>query len=379
MANISFKLYQFIKKTLKSRSLNFVQALYKGRLPSLKVNLKNELHTETFQNLGLNKLTPNELENLNHYLTNRPRSFLDAFPFCQGDSKLTWTFKTTKVLKEKTKLSFLTLSTIFQNEADFLEEWLEYHRLQGTDHFLLYNHFSTDNYLEVLGPYIEKGLVTLIEWPYVDYPKAQLDAYSHALTYLEGKTTWAAFIDIDEFLVPHEKDTTVEFLKDYEEFAGIAINWQLFGTSNLEILPKKALLIEHLTKKFASSFHDPKWNSNHYTKCILKPSLIDKTCYSPHIFKPLEGYKICDPDKHILKETDVSNPRMPLSKIQLNHYWFRTHDWFYKNKVERRRLVGESYSSEKLDLLIKSANEVEDRSILKFLPDLKKALQSACH
>ena len=37
---------------------------------------------------------------------------------------------------------------IFQNEAPYLKEWIEYHRLIGVEHFYLYNNGSTDNYDE---------------------------------------------------------------------------------------------------------------------------------------------------------------------------------------------------------------------------------------
>ncbi len=54
---------------------------------------------------------------------------------------------------------------IFKNESVFLKEWLEYHLLIGVEHFYLYNNFSEDNYQDILAPYIEKGQVTLTEWP----------------------------------------------------------------------------------------------------------------------------------------------------------------------------------------------------------------------
>ena len=57
-----------------------------------------------------------------------------------------------------------SLCLIFKDEAPYLKEWLEYHLLIGIDHFYLYNNNSSDNYLEVLGPYIEDGTVTLINY-----------------------------------------------------------------------------------------------------------------------------------------------------------------------------------------------------------------------
>ena len=56
------------------------------------------------------------------------------------------------------------ICSMFKNEAKFLKEWIEFHRLIGAEHFYLYNNESTDNYLEVLKPYIDKNIVELIDW-----------------------------------------------------------------------------------------------------------------------------------------------------------------------------------------------------------------------
>ena len=64
----------------------------------------------------------------------------------------------------------LALCAIFQNDAPFLQEWIEFHKLQGVEHFYLYNNRSQDEFKEVLAPYVESGEVTLVEWPFT-YPE----------------------------------------------------------------------------------------------------------------------------------------------------------------------------------------------------------------
>src|SRR5579883_479648 len=59
----------------------------------------------------------------------------------------------------------LSIVAIFRNEKPYLREWIEYHRLVGVDHFYLYNNKSSDGSLEVLSPFIARGIVTLIDWP----------------------------------------------------------------------------------------------------------------------------------------------------------------------------------------------------------------------
>jgi hypothetical protein len=51
------------------------------------------------------------------------------------------------------------------DEAPFLREWIEFHRIVGVDKFYFYSNDSKDKYKTVLKPYIASGVATLIEWP----------------------------------------------------------------------------------------------------------------------------------------------------------------------------------------------------------------------
>lgn len=55
----------------------------------------------------------------------------------------------------------LAVCAIYRDEADYLAEWVEFHRLVGAERFFLYNNFSEDHHREVLAPYVEEGLVTV--------------------------------------------------------------------------------------------------------------------------------------------------------------------------------------------------------------------------
>ncbi len=148
----------------------------------------------------------------------------------------------------------LSIAAIFQNEARWLKEWIEYHRLVGVDHFYLYNNFSSDNYRKILKPYIKARVVTLINWPF-DYKtlskwnRIQCSAYQHALKQARSSSNWLAIIDLDEFIVPVKAKNLKSLLKNYKPYGGITARWQIFGTSNIEIIPSNKLLIESLTKR----------------------------------------------------------------------------------------------------------------------------------
>src|SRR5471030_1192718 len=79
----------------------------------------------------------------------------------------------------------LSIATIFKDEAPYLKEWIEFHKMMGVEHFRLYNNDSEDDFLTVLDPYIQSGEVSLIE-----FPSSQDDLLRWA--YL---TQWPAYVD----------------------------------------------------------------------------------------------------------------------------------------------------------------------------------------
>ena len=98
------------------------------------------------------------------------------------------------------------ICAIFRDDGEYLKEWIEFHLMQGIDHFYLYNHLSQDNFREVLDPYIHENIVTLVEWPY-ETPKGkdfcsaiQSPAYWDCIQLYGHECTWMAVIDTDEFL-----------------------------------------------------------------------------------------------------------------------------------------------------------------------------------
>jgi len=138
-----------------------------------------------------------------------------------------------------------SICAIFKNEAPYLREWIEFNHIVGVDHFYLYNNNSEDEYLGVLKPYIDKGLVTLIEWP---YSQMQMECYKACIARFAQETKWLGFIDIDEFIIPKSTDSVYDFLKTFENKAGaVNIYWRLFGTSGKLNRDLKGLVCEDFT------------------------------------------------------------------------------------------------------------------------------------
>lgn len=269
-----------------------------------------------------------------------------------------------------TPQNYISVCTFFQNEAPYLKEWIEFHRLIGVEHFYLFNNDSTDNYLDVLQPYISEGIVELMDWPSLDkkgsWLQDQVKAYNYCIQKSVGVTTWLAIIDVDEFIVPVQKATLVKFLKDFDrkpQVGGIKINFQLYGTSFLPSLPQDKLMIESLTYKAPTDYHSPTFPNNTVIKSIVRPEAIQEykihsgTYKSGYMTFPSGGYD------RFLKPVQVD-------QIRLNHYWTRADDFFYDVKIGRRtRFTKED--KQQIEQKRDDLNQVEDKIIFKYVPQLR--------
>lgn len=146
--------------------------------------------------------------------------------------------------KIEEKAHKVTICAIFKNEGSYLKEWIEYHIIVGVDHFYMYNNNSTDNYLEVLQPYIDCGRVTLIDWP---YQQGQMKAYRDCIENRKNEANWIGFIDLDEFIVPNQNNNIYDFLEHFNNRPAVKLYWQLFGTSGKLDRDRNGLVIEDFT------------------------------------------------------------------------------------------------------------------------------------
>lgn len=261
---------------------------------------------------------------------------------------------------------YLSIGAIFRNEARFLKEWIEFHRMMGVEHFYLYNNLSEDNYRKVLDPYIAKGIVELWDWPYQgsqveEWNKIQCNAYTDMVEKKRHETFWLAIIDTDEFILP-ANNNLAKFLRDYEEYAGIGINWQLYGTSGVKKIEKT--LLGSLTKKAPQDFP-----TNCYVKSIVQPKKVKKFS-QPHYAK----YK--KPFFHVTEKQEpfasVSiTPTVSIEKIRINHYTYRDEEFYWEEKCRRYR---NWHPDKPLPEMNPLYNAEEDAIMQTHLPELERRL-----
>jgi hypothetical protein len=161
-------------------------------------------------------------------------------------------------------------------------EWLEYHRYQGFDHFIVYDNDPEPHgpIKELVKPYVEKGLVSYRWFPledcYKDYPgwEGYIDNQGQVVAGLSvlhrrGFTTgFLAHMDIDEFFIPLQGNKTVlEVVQEGDPSIDVFV-WkptQMAPCNGTEVTPGGGVLSKW---KCITDYHRSD------VKMIMKPSNI---------------------------------------------------------------------------------------------------------
>lgn len=267
---------------------------------------------------------------------------------------------------------YLCVVCMFQDEAPYLREWLEFQKVVGVDHVYMYDNNSDDSFRKVLDSYQKDNFVTLVPWsfPYLIRNiniQAQRLAFLHSISTFGHIWRWMAFIDIDEFLFPAAKDNLVDVLKDYEDLPSLVAFWSMFGHSGHLTRPE-GLTIENYTTR-AVALGKP--------KSIVNPRAV-KSISGAHLFDFEMGKRTgYDENRRLVYEQKFDNHKKANNIIRLNHYYTRSKTEF-DAKVAKRQEI----NSLKARKVIKRAENLEketiyDYSIERFVPKLKLRVEGS--
>ena len=249
-----------------------------------------------------------------------------------------------------------------KNEAPYIREWIEYHRIVGVEKFFLYDNESEDDLRSVLAPYIRSGIVELVSWA---GRRQQLAIFADAFRRFGRQTTWMAVIDADEFLYPVHCDSVVDVLREYEMFGGVTANWMMFDSGGHETKPD-GLVVESYRRRL--------------------PCVTAEACHVKTVCKP--AYMRAFMNSHVpamrLGRHVVNQAREPMlipfnyvplgtDKLQVFHYWTKSREEFLA-KLARGRVLSSSLDAAKsLDKLNFEHYEIET-GMDRFIPELKRRL-----
>ncbi|MBQ7215263.1 MAG: glycosyltransferase family 92 protein [Synergistaceae bacterium] len=225
----------------------------------------------------------------------------------------------------------LAFVLIAKNEATYIKEWLDFHIKQGVTHFFIYDNLSTDNFREVLQPYIDSGMVT---YSIINRTNRQIDAYNMALHKYGKKFKYMAFIDGDEFVFVRKNpycegyslyDFMNGFMKAHPKAGVLRIHWLMFGSSYHEKRPKGGVL-KNFTMCAGKDFP-----SNCLTKFICDPLKI--LAAGVHSAMCRRGSYCMNEIGKIINE-GVPN-EVNFEQIRINHYFCKSIEEYKAIKMGR--------------------------------------------
>ncbi|MEU1226610.1 glycosyltransferase family 92 protein [Streptomyces sp. NPDC005828] len=259
----------------------------------------------------------------------------------------------------------LAIGCTFRNEARFLREWIEFHRLMGVQRFFLVDDRSDDDYRDVVKPYVDEGVVQVIEKPCPPaYAGRRWNQYQHLVLgglcrELRGVARWLALVDVDEFLVPTAAPTVLEFLSDHEEAGAVHVEWRMFGTSGVRRLGTGELLTERMCRRMAARPNPG--------KSIVKPHRVAEAGIHRCELLPGSAYVAVPAD-----------PAPGRGGMRVHHYWTRDEEFLLGTKLPRAaETKGWELTPEAVDFHRTAYDDVEDPQIRRFLPGLRERLGRA--
>jgi hypothetical protein len=254
----------------------------------------------------------------------------------------------------------LVICAIFKNEAKYISEWIIFHQIVGFSKFFLYNNNSTDNYLEVLQPFIDQGIVDLTEWD--RDPPCQLQAYQHFINQNNQKPIWTGFFDVDEFCFGPTNMPLPDMLNFIDQPGAIGINWKCFGSSGLEEYDSRSV-IERFT------YHPLEFYGDKHIKSIIRLDQPVIVGGDPHFFQTTSSTVN---ENGVFITSATSDPSSNIFRI--NHYLTKSKNEYIEKRNRGRADIPKE--DDKFDWSVFNALNcgVEDLSIQKFLPELKRRL-----
>jgi hypothetical protein len=210
------------------------------------------------------------------------------------------------------------LIAIFKNESHILKEWVEHYFKEGVDLICLIDNGSTDNYIDILEPYIKRGKVILN----IDNTKhRQAELYNKYYLDIAKQFNWVLVIDLDEFMYSRNNYNTIKkyLTSQHESVFRISVPWKLYGSSGHINQPDS--VIQNFVKR---------QNYNYETQIEVKS-----------IIRGNKLVKLSGHDSYLINETTInctdkiSEVMLSKSILQLNHYTIQSLEFFLNVKQTR--------------------------------------------
>jgi hypothetical protein len=259
----------------------------------------------------------------------------------------------------------VVVCAIFKDEAPYLLEWLAFHKMVGADLFVLYDNGSSDGGAELIRNSIFARNVTVIDWP--EHP-GMLSAYNHFRINHAARATWAAFIDIDEFLMPAGGGSIRDPLARgiYQDHSAILLQRLVFGPAGHGRKPP-GLVVENYTRRLAETAA----SSRHVKSIVRAQDMLGMD--TPYVAR------CTGPACNTRGETVPPKAIQPSEchdVMVVKHYFTKSREE-WELKLRRGRVDARKPYAGKVFADMANNATVEDERALRFVPRLRALLGSS--
>lgn len=265
-----------------------------------------------------------------------------------------------------------------KNEIWYIPEWIEFHLMQGFEHFILYDNNSTDGSPEILRPYIDAGILEFRKYPSVlkqrclNRPIGGKNYWVAETCMLEqkNKSDWILFHPLDEFAFCPDGTDIRDFLTEFDKYGGFSMCWQCYN-SNGHIKRPKGLVIENYNIRVEDPYY--------HVRTFLKVGRSIETDGSLHNWNYIGNYFSVN-ENHTEVKGPFCKDDYSFKRIRCNNYILRSKEE-YEIKLNKGCLDSAWAENRRRDDAAPQFDEYNSRTpifddILKpWVPKVKEAIQ----
>ena len=215
----------------------------------------------------------------------------------------------------------ISICSMIKDEQAYLDEWIKFHLSIGFDDIYLFEDFGSMSHQEICKNYENVHLIKVEDLkPKIPFDNRQFLTLNNFIKKFYKKTDWAAFIDVDEFVILDECNDIHDFLQEYKDEYGLYLYWRIYNANGrIEKPPHDMSVFDAYPQYCKTVGRDKAWN-----------------------FKSFVNVKKCHKDNNLLKsvheiKNGVNTMHLQTAmvncyhKAHINHYFTKSFkEWIYK-------------------------------------------------
>jgi len=257
----------------------------------------------------------------------------------------------------------IALVTMAKDEDLYLQEWIDYHLKLGFDDIYIYQNNWRFNKPTI------NDRVHFLEWDMEstkpNHGQQTWEWNRHSKCYSTfgrdycNEYEWAAFLDVDCFLVLKQTNDVKQFISKFDNVKQpqVVINFAFFGDNGHKTFDENhTSVLERFTKRW-----DKPHTHSYYQFLPICKLHENFCCHSIHF---VEGEWI-DVDLNVGVGVSPTNRNITFDKAQINHYYSKTlPEWHLK--MGKTRAEGDWMKNALDSFSMHNFNDVEDLHALNF-------------